>query len=48
MLKNTYAWKSYEEGQTTVPSHIQLFSGPSITMIGYGEMMWMNKSSSGV
>lgn len=26
----------------------QLFSGPSITMIGYGEMTWMNKSSSGV
>lgn len=25
-----------------------LFSGPSITMIGYGEMTWMNKSSSGV
>ncbi|MCC7117611.1 MAG: DUF1801 domain-containing protein [Anaerolineales bacterium] len=26
----------------------QLFSGPSITMLGYGEMTWMNKSSSGV
>ena len=26
----------------------QLFSGSSITMIGYGEMTWMNKSSSGV
>ena len=26
----------------------QLFSGPSITMIGYGEMTWMNKSSSGI
>ena len=26
----------------------QLFSGASITMIGYGEMTWMNKSSSGV
>lgn len=26
----------------------QLFSGPSITMIGYGEMDWQSKSASGV
>ena len=26
----------------------QLFSGPSITMLGYGEMTWESKSSSGV
>jgi hypothetical protein len=26
----------------------RLFSGPSITMLGYGEMTWMNKSSSGI
>lgn len=26
----------------------QLFAGPSITMIGYGEMDWQNKSGSGV
>ena len=26
----------------------QLFAGPSITMIGYGEMTWQSKSSSGV
>jgi hypothetical protein len=26
----------------------QLFSGPSITMIGYGEMAWMNQSASGI
>lgn len=26
----------------------QLFAGPSITMIGYGETTWENKSSSGV
>lgn len=26
----------------------QLFAGPSITMIGYGEMDWESKSSSGV
>jgi hypothetical protein len=26
----------------------QLFSGPSITMIGYGELVWENMSSSGV
>ena len=26
----------------------QLFSGPSITMLGYGEMTWESKSASGV
>ena len=26
----------------------RLFSGPSITMIGYGELIWENMSSSGV
>lgn len=26
----------------------RLFTGPSITMIGYGELMWKNMSSSGV
>jgi len=26
----------------------RLFSGPSITMIGYGELVWANMSSSGV
>jgi hypothetical protein len=26
----------------------RLFSGPSITMIGYGELVWQNMSSSGV
>ncbi len=26
----------------------QLFAGASITMLGYGEMTWQNKSSSGV
>lgn len=26
----------------------RLFSGPSITMIGYGELIWQNMSSSGV
>lgn len=26
----------------------QLFSGPSITMLGYGEMTWQNQSASGV
>lgn len=26
----------------------QLFAGPSITMLGYGEMDWKNKSGSGV
>jgi hypothetical protein len=26
----------------------RLFSGPSITMIGYGELVWENMSSSGV
>lgn len=26
----------------------RLFSGPSITMIGYGELTWQNMSSSGV
>ena len=26
----------------------RLFSGPSITMIGYGELVWHNMSSSGV
>lgn len=26
----------------------RLFKGPSITMIGYGELMWENMSSSGV
>jgi Domain of unknown function (DU1801) len=26
----------------------QLFSGPSITMVGYGEMAWERKSGSGV
>lgn len=26
----------------------QLFAGPSITMLGYGEMSWENRSASGV
>lgn len=34
--------------QTAPALKRQLFRGPSITMIGYGEMTWMNKSSSGV
>ena len=34
--------------QTAPELKRQLFSGPSITMLGYGEMTWMNKSSSGV
>ena len=34
--------------ETALELKRQLFSGPSITMLGYGEMTWENKSSGGV